>query len=987
MAAPAPTKRPAPPPPAPLPTRPPSPTAPAPTAARSPAGPPAVRLAEPAGDVAPGVMELQGRTDFTPPEPIAAFLDGRKKSVVNVRFGSLAGGPIKVLTTAKGKYRVRRQLVPLAHPLFARAAEAVPGLTPSLILDVENNKLTGQVGLAAGEKVENLAARLKTAPDLFGLAGLDITALPSVSSSLEGGSLHLSVKNVRIRLGSAFDGTASFEVIDGTVNFDGNAAINVKGLVQGTLAMKRGPDGLVTGKVTLSLNLPKNFSGEVEAAWDGTSVTGKGKVGYQGEKLSGSVTLYMMERSQAEQLEKSRQAPEGAPAPAAPAGKSKPSRVDYVVFGEGDLKYAFNDWLNGSAHVIVNPKGFVRVIGKITPQKEFTLFPQKDYVKPIFKVEARATYGVPLLADIFIFANVGLDAFANLGPAKFNNIVVEGDYSTDPAEANKFVVSGHLNISAGAGLLLRGEAGAGLEVLRHDIKVGAGVNATAGVKGYVDAKPNLGYREVVAAGQDKKGEFFVGGDIEIAAQPFFGLSGELFVELDTPWWSPLSDKRWTWPLFGKEWPLGGSLGVGAAVDYVFGSGQWPKFDFKPVEFSGEKFMTNLYDGKAETGSGKTVEQKGKWKEKVSAAAQLPPKTSPQGNAKPGKPPPATPAKSKVARGGGKKDGKPADPNARTKDGKTVKQHQDEADRKGKKPPEAGKDVKARVRAELKGKDLSDPARALSVLTATYRKFSDQGLKVLKLQRDAKDPTKVNVIASASLAEVIDSFSDRRPSERLLEVAAEMNPFSQTTTLYVWFDQRRPYRGSPFENSKTRAGHKEHAEVRFLSASGLDGPPTARLVGEVQAFRQARPGGPPPTSRIALILDINRSPCDECAAALAKAARTHAPDISFTINMVSLYKVQGLSAANLVDQTSEAALINMMEQGIQLNALEIWKVLQRKLLGWRTLEFTVKGRRYPASVAANIFLAEEAGIREKLEEAAQEYMKRQQLGHVTAGSGS
>src|SRR5437879_244921 len=136
MAAPAPTKRPAPPPPAPAPTRPLSSAAPAPTAVRSPAGSPAVRLAASAGDGAPGVLELQGRADVTPPEPIATFLDGRKKSVVNVRFGNLAGGPIKVFTTARGKYLVRRQPVPLAHPLFARAAEAVPGLTPSLILDV-----------------------------------------------------------------------------------------------------------------------------------------------------------------------------------------------------------------------------------------------------------------------------------------------------------------------------------------------------------------------------------------------------------------------------------------------------------------------------------------------------------------------------------------------------------------------------------------------------------------------------------------------------------------------------------------------------------------------------------------------------------------------------------------------------------------------------------------------------------------------------------
>ncbi len=722
MTAPAPTKRPAPKPVPPAPARPAPAAAAAPTAARSPASPPAVRLAEPAGDVAPGVMELKGLADFTPPEPIATFLDARKKSVVNVRFGNLAGGPIKVSTTAKGKYHVRRQPVPLAHPLFARAAEAVPGLTPSLVVNVEDNKLTGHVGLAAGEKVEELAARLAAAPDLVGLVGFDVTALPSVSSSIEGGSLHLSVKNVRIRLGSAFDGTANFEVIDEAVNFEGNAAVNVKGLVQGTLELKRAPDGPVTGKVTLSANLPKNFSGGIDVAWDGQVITGEGKVAYQGEKLSGSVTLRLMERSQAEQLEQARKAPEGAPAAAAaPAKKGKPGRVDYVVFGEGDLAFAFTDWLNGTAHVIVDPKGFVTVIGKITPQKEFILFAQKDYIKQIFKVEVRASYGIPVVGNIFIFANISMDAFAKLGPAKFYNIVVEGTYSTDPAKSKDFSIRGSLNISAGAGLRLRAEAGAGLEILGHDIKAGAGLNGIAGIKGYAEATPIIGYRENAAPGQDKKGEFFLRGELEVAAQPFLGLSGDLFVEISTPWWSPLSDKKWTWPLFGKEWPIGGSLGIGASVDYVFGSGQWPKFDFKPVEFSSDKFMTDLYDDKAKSGSGKEVEQKGKWQEKNSAAAQPPPKASPKGNAAPGKPPAAPAAKSKVAPGGKKGGGKAADPNAKTKDGKTVKQHQDEAAKKGKKPTGAAKDK------DKDGKPEDKWNAAVKAVDADLRKMDQDGV--------------------------------------------------------------------------------------------------------------------------------------------------------------------------------------------------------------------------------------------------------------------
>ena len=178
----------------------------------------------PTGDVAPGVMELKGHPDFTPPMPIASFLDARKNSRVNVRYGKWAEGPISVSTISKGKYRVQRQPIPLSHPMLARVAEVAPGLAPSLVLNVANNKLTGHVGLAAGAKVEDLRKHIAQAPALLGLVGFSISSLPSIINTIEGGSLHLGLKGVPIRLGAAFNGTFSFEVIDDAITFEGNAA-------------------------------------------------------------------------------------------------------------------------------------------------------------------------------------------------------------------------------------------------------------------------------------------------------------------------------------------------------------------------------------------------------------------------------------------------------------------------------------------------------------------------------------------------------------------------------------------------------------------------------------------------------------------------------------------------------------------------------------------------------------------------------------------
>lgn len=697
-------------------------------------------------DVAHGVMELKNEPDFIPKGPIADYFADKKTGKVNVRFGNMAEGIISV-KKSKENYRIlKNQSIPFTTPIF-------PGtkFKPRLKLSTKKGKIKGYVGIGKGGKDRILASYLRKDPSIFGLAGFDLGKNPEFTNTLEGGNLHLGITGDPIKLGGAFTGKLSLEAVNGQIKtFEGNAKINIPKLAPGEMELSRSKEGDITGKATVDTQI-KNVTGTFVIIWEKGGISGEGKVGYKGEKLSGEVTLKIMEKSQAEQLEREKNPPEG---PAKSQRGRKARKTNYVVFGEGDLTFSFTEWLAGNANVIIDHKGFLTIIGKIVPEKEIELFPQKDYNKKLFKVEARASYGIPVVGNIFIFANVGMDAFANIGPGKLYNISVEGTYSTDPKKAQSFAIQGNLNISAGAGLRLRGEAGAGWEIIAHDIKAGAGINGIAAIRGYAEATPIIGYREKGKEGEDKKGEFFIRGELEIAAQPFLGLSGDLFVELDSPWWSPAPDKRWTWPLVNKEWPVGGSMGLNASVDYVFGSNEPPALEFKPVGFSGAKFMTDLYSNKAKAKSGGGKDQKGKWQDKNTKTAE-PPKAGKKGGAQIGKAPELPPAKSKVKPGGARKARKPVNPNARTAEGKKIKEYQEEAAKKGKKPEGKGP-IKGAGKEESAAKDTGEKAhdeqlkKGLAALEAVTKGYAEKGA--------TKDELKVAVKAVRRKFKVFKSIS-------------------------------------------------------------------------------------------------------------------------------------------------------------------------------------------------------------------------------------
>lgn len=578
-------------------------------AAPKPAAPAPARPSE--------AVDLRGNPTFATPagtrEWLAAQPDGR--GTLDVRYGALAAGAVDA--RAKGDHVVvEQQGIPISHPWLGQLAAALGKAGPCLVFRADGGRVTGWVGFDANDERAAFVNELLQHAEALGLPGFQIPSLPKSPFVLAGGTLSLELKDVPVRLGNALRGQFTVRLgDDGAVDFEGNVAVSVPGLANGEMRLERGPTGAVVGTVDLAVNVNENLSGDVHVEWDGHALRGEGKVAYAGEKLSGSVTLRVGDRGAAEAGAGAGGAEPGAnsAAPEAPRAGEAPAG-DLVLSGEGELDVHFTDWLSGKAQVSVDEQGHATVVGEIRPQAEVELFPQQTWRTHLFRVEARAGYGIPLLGNVFVFAGIGLDATAMIGPAKLHDIAVAGTYSTDPDQAKDFRIEGALNVSGAAGLVLRGDAGVGLQLLGHDVKAGAGIDAFAGVRGYAEARPTIGYRENGEKGQDNKGEFYLQGQFELAAQPVLALEGELFIEVDAPWWSPVPDKRWSWPLGGLEYPLAGSLGMLATIDYVIGSNELPKIECHPAEFSADKFLSDLFAQNTPRASGDKGEKEGAWKD-------------------------------------------------------------------------------------------------------------------------------------------------------------------------------------------------------------------------------------------------------------------------------------------------------------------------------------------------------------------------------------
>lgn len=593
------------------------------------------------------VVDL-GTGQFVPSQRVRDEIEGagRKGLAVRVAVKGLAGeGLVKVrLDSAKNYDSLSVGSMPLLNPWTQRLGGMYVNFT---IKDGQVTKGFASLKQGGGDINDWLEAIRKSA-DLLGGAGLKVGQLPRPVNSFQSGKLTLGVSDLSVEVGGFLDARLNFMLENAQKpRIDAFAAVNVKGIAKGELKLNNAQDALA-GEIALAVDF-KAFTGNVVVKYllDG-SVSVEGKAAYNADRLSGEIRFVATDLETANAFSKSAIAAAGgknkvqeAPPPA-PVPAPKPGRKQRALAATGLLAFNLTKWFAGTVNVVVDGKGNVTVIGKIAPPGEIELFKQRDWDKELIKFEAKAYYGIPVVGNLNLFANISLHALASLGPAKIYQIEILGTYSTDPEVQKSIQISGAINISAYAGLRLRAEGGAGIEILSHDLKFGVGVNADLGVKAYAEARPTIGFRE--------PGDFYISGTLEMVAQPMLGLSGDFFIALETPWWSPLSDDRWTWPLFSKEWPLTDPIGLNAVVkDYVLGSKTVPEIELKKPEFDPSKFMTNMVDRTLPNKSGGKGDGQGKFNDDgtVPKPEVKPKKPEPKAaEAKPGKKgPPARSGKS------------------------------------------------------------------------------------------------------------------------------------------------------------------------------------------------------------------------------------------------------------------------------------------------------------------------------------------------------
>ncbi len=550
-------------------------------------------------------IELKGRPSKEVLSELKTLVSRGQREWITFNYGPLAQGEILVRGGPRGQ-----GFLPLRTSALPATALSPKDL--GLYLRLSPYGLKGHLAFRLGEKYidfRRLNFLLKRYPLALGMKGIRLVGRPRITNELKDGELLFAATNVKLSIQRVFEGSLDLAFSDqGPRVTKVFSKFDFRPVAKVEMELRPDKEGFLTGKASTEVTLGR-AQGKGDFLWDRQGLSAQGRLSYQDEKFDGSIGLQVVSANKA----KERLADK--------VPKWRPLKRPYALFAEGDLTFHFTDWLSGKARVVIDPWGHFTVCGEITPQAEIELFPQKDYRKELPSLEARASYGLPVLGNVFLFVGIGLELWAVLGPAKFYNIKVSGQYSTDPAVAKDFRVEGSLNISAAAGLDARIEGGAGLEIVDHDLKAGIGLTGRAGIKGYAEATPIVGYRENPDTG---KGEFFIHGELELGAQPFLGLTGDFFIEVDSPWWSPLGDKEWRWPFLNKEWPLPGQLALKAEVDYVFGSKEWPKIEFGQVDFDPAKFASDLVHRRVKSGPGKR-EAKGRWKEKNSGREKIPKK--------------------------------------------------------------------------------------------------------------------------------------------------------------------------------------------------------------------------------------------------------------------------------------------------------------------------------------------------------------------------
>ncbi|MDX8553691.1 DUF4157 domain-containing protein [Tenacibaculum sp. 1B UA] len=478
------------------------------------------------------------------------------------------------------------------------------GVFPILVLSRfgEEQSTTGFLSVRAGEEVvpnvlgiihkinENLEAM-----SFLGLSPIEVAE--GLENRFENGGLNFRANNLSANIDGYIEATGSLGITDSNLSFELNSTVDIAGLASGEFNVARGADGKLSGQASIGADIA-NVSASLNVEYDDGAVTIQGTGRMNSDKFSGEITLLVTDATRSRQMMHAALGVESMDQEAEASANQEQATVsktkdNQVLAGWGEVQATITPWLEGTAKVGIDNEGHVTIVGEIVVPDEIELMEQRGKKVDIFQVEIRAGYGIPLVGQVFLFASIGMFANAGFGPLVLKNVGFTGTYSTDPSVLQEFNITGTLGINAFAVLGLEAEAGVGVTLIGHDVKAGVNVTAAAGLRAYAEATPTFEYKEEASPEGGKVGESRLKGHFEAAAQLFLQLSGALFYELDSPWWSPAPDGREEYPLGEVQYPIGDSLGIGADVDWLVGGEEPPELTMSPVEFDADKFTADV----------------------------------------------------------------------------------------------------------------------------------------------------------------------------------------------------------------------------------------------------------------------------------------------------------------------------------------------------------------------------------------------------------
>ena len=560
-----------------------------------------------------------------------AYSEGERTFDLDVKIGESYRGVIKVNKkrgTAEGetaKYDLARgndRYLEISGWSFLNPLRQA-GVTPILVLREfgDGQQTTGFLSVkmedvALVADVQGFIRGLNENLETMSFLGIEPLNVDGLENTFENGRLVFQVSALTTVVDGFLEAGGGLGITGETFTFNLNANVDVAGLATGEFTIARGEDGSLSGSGEIQADIA-NVQATIRVEYIEGLVTIQGTGRMNSEKFSGEITLLVTDEARSTQMmhaalgvESMDAAAEDAGSPAASAPKT---RTNQVLAGWGEIQATITPWLEGTAKVGIDNEGHVTVVGEILVPDEIELMEQRGKKVDLFNIEIRAGYGIPLVGQVFLFASVGMFVNAGFGPLVLKDIGFTGTYSTDPNVLQQFSITGTLGINAFAVIGLEAEAGVGVTILGHDVKAGVNVTAAAGIRAYAEATPTFEYSESQAPEGGKVGESHLRGHFEAAAQLFLQLTGALFYELDSPWWSPAPDGREEYPLGEVQYPIGDSMGIGADIDWLVGSPDAPELTFSPVEFDPDKFTADVMaDPPPRTMGDADAEPEGAW---------------------------------------------------------------------------------------------------------------------------------------------------------------------------------------------------------------------------------------------------------------------------------------------------------------------------------------------------------------------------------------